>query len=124
MTELDAEIGPLALELIDEYGKEVLYQIVTAGAYDPATASAAPAGEYQLMKAIVEDYSLQGSGQAFASGLVESGDKKLTIAGALFVEAPTPGDLVTIDGGVYTVLNVKAVYSGELVAIYEIQCRK
>lgn len=127
MTELDTELGPLAVELIDEYGKEVTYTLTASGEYDPETGAAAPAEDPFIIKAIVEDYSLQGSGQAFASGLIEVGDKKFTIAAQsehMAGKTPTPSDTVEADGVTYTVQNVKAVYSGELVAIYEIQGRK
>lgn len=127
MTELDTELGPLAVELIEEYGKEVSYTVTSPGVYDPATGAAAPAGAPFTIKAIVEDYSLQGSGQGFASGLIEVGDKKLTVAAQsenMAGKEPTTSDTIIVDGVTYTVQNVKKVYSGELVALYEIQGRK
>lgn len=124
MTELDNELGPLALELIEEFGKLVQYTKVSEGEYDPETGSATPSGEPVDVKAIVEDYDLQGSGAGFAAGLIETGDKKLTLAGASFDEEPTPSDIFGIDGEDFTILNVKNVYSGELVALYVCQARK
>ena len=124
MTELDLELPELAAELIDEFGAEVSYVIFGEPAYDTATAkSVTPETPVPGVKAIVEDYSLQGSGQAFASGLVESGDKKLTTAAVYFGVEPSPGDKFGFDGEVYTVLNVKTVYSGQLPCLYEIQGR-
>lgn len=124
MTELDLELPELAAELIDEFGTEVAYSIFGEAVYNTATAkSVAPETPVPGVKAVVEDYSLQGSGQAFAAGLVESGDKKLTTAAVYFTTEPTPGDKFGFDGKLYTVLNVKTVYSGQLPCLYEIQGR-
>jgi hypothetical protein len=125
MTELDATIGPLASGLIDQYGKNILFGTVTSGEYDTITGSTTEVINMRSIKAIVEDYSLQGSGAAFASGLIETGDKKLTIAAASFPDGPpTPEDYCEIDNTRFKALNIKATYSGELVALYEIQVRR
>lgn len=126
MTELDGVFPDLALELINEFGKEIEYRSVAIGAYDVATATNATAEVKANIKALVEDYSLQNSGQGFASGLIESGDKKLTIAAMALPSEPTPSDtfkLNATDENDYTIINIKAVYSGEMVAVYEIQGR-
>lgn len=123
MTELDGELPGLALELIAEFGADLLYTIVSEGAYDPATSRNTTSEIEAPVKAIVEDYSLQGSGQAYASGLVEAGDKKLTVAAQSFEVEPSPSDFFILNGSRYLVKNVKAVYSGQLVAAYEIQGR-
>lgn len=120
MTELDAEIGPLALELIDEYGKSLSYTITTAGEYDTLTGDAVPTVETIEIKGIVEEYK----GQDFASGLIEGNDKKITVAAQAFAEVPTTVDKLIIDGATYTIVGVKTVYSGELPAIYELQARR
>ncbi len=127
MTELDTELGPVAAELIEEFGKSISYSLITPGAYNPATGEGLGTTEVLDIKAIVEDYSLQGSGQGFASGLIEIGDKKLTVAAqseAMAGKTPTTSDSFTVDEIGYIVQNVKIVYSGELAALYEIQGRK
>jgi len=123
VTELDLELPELAAELIAEYGADVQYVVSTQPAYNPATGKATAVENNFDFKAIVEDYSLQGSGQAFASGLVESGDKKLTTAASFFDEKPSPGDKFRFEESLYTVLNVKTTYSGQLACLYEIQGR-
>jgi hypothetical protein len=120
MTELDEEIGPIAVEVIDEYGKEVIYTFSGVPEYDPetATASAEPIAPLTV-KAIVED--VKGRGIGF--GLIETADKKLTVAAALFPRKPTASDTFALDGSTFTVMKegVKAIYSGDLVAVYEIK---
>ena len=119
MTELDAEIGPLALELIDEFGKSINFISVVAGNYDPTTGEAMPNSTNKAIKAIVEDYK----GQDYSSDLIEGGDKKVTVAAQAFNSIPTTSDKVEIDGLSYTIQAVKVIYSGDLAAIYELQAR-
>lgn len=120
MTELDAIIGPLALDLIDEFGKLIKLTTVQQGVYDIETGSSVAVDTSVFIKAIVEKYK----GQEYTSGLIETGDKKVTIAGQSVSEKPTTSDTVEFDGEVYTIQNVKAVYSGELIALYEMQARQ
>lgn len=121
MTELDLEIPGLATELINEYGKNIAYTRIDSGDYDPATSSAgAGNGEPVNIKGILEPYK----GQMFEGELVETDDLKLTCAGEAFALVPTSGDKVEFDGKTYNIVNVKPTYSGELVALYELQIRR
>lgn len=124
MTELDAEIGPLALDLINEFGKLIKYGRVTTTGYNVATATTGVSEDFVDVRAIVEDYNLQSGGQGFASGLIEAGDKKVTIAAKSLEYIPTTNDLLEIDDITYKVVNVKIVYSGDLAALYELQGRQ
>lgn len=124
MTELDGIFPDLALELITEFGKLIQYVNISEGAYDVKTAKNTTVWLPSDIPAVVEDYSLQGSGQGYASGMIEAGDKKITVASLSLPVEPTTGDKFGLNGDVYGVRNVKAFYSGELVAAYEIQGRR
>jgi len=124
MTELDGEIPELVLELIEEFGADVAYTHVEGSTYDPATSSSNVAVSPPFdTKALVADYNLQGSGQAFAAGLIKAGDKQFFMAASAFELEPSPGDNISFNGGVYTTVNIKTTYSGQLAALYEIQGR-
>ncbi len=121
MTELDADLGPLALELIAEFGKLISYARVTNLDYNPATATAGGYEDAVDVKAIIEEYN----GHSFVSGLIERGDKKVTVAAQSFPDgAPTANDRTVIDDTTYIVVGVKTTYSGELAALYELQVRR
>lgn len=121
MTELDLEIPGLATDLIAEYGKVIGFGRMTPGDYDPSTGTSTPGGVSGTVKAVVEPYR----GQRLLAGLVEAGDLKLTIAAESFPDGePTTEDVAEIDDVLYTVVNVMPTYSGELVALYEIQIRR
>lgn len=121
MTELDLEIPGLAAEVINDFGKSIVYQRTpTDGSgYDPATGTIALVGEPVNIKGIVEPYR----GQRLMAGLVEASDLKITIAADGLPDGflPTPEDIASFDGEDYKVKNVMPTYSGELVAIYELQ---
>lgn len=127
MTELDTEIPGLAFELISEYGADINYIIVSSQTvYDPKTSKSVKKELSLPIKAFPEDYDLQNSGQGFANGIIVTGDKKLTTAAEFFngLSEPSPGHKFNLNGTVYTVKNVKTVYSGQLPALYEIQGRE
>lgn len=123
MTELDAELGPLAVEVIDEYGKAVEYWLVEGTGYNTGTGQAGGAETPVpgVKVAPPEDYAARTV--AGSAGLIERGDKKLTTAALYFPEAPTNGDKCRFDGTTYYVQDVQTVYSGELPCLYILQVR-
>lgn len=123
MTELDEELGPLALELIEEFGKGIFVDTMPIGSYDVATATNTVIATTIETKAIEEDFKL---GQTVNGGLVELGDKKLTVAALPFERKPTSQDKVRFKVAPlveWTVISVIEVMSGERAAIYELQVR-
>lgn len=119
-TFLDDIFGPLTLDMVGLFGKSVTHSRVTPGTYNTATGTATPTTATQTLPAIIEEYK----GAELVSGLVMSGDKKVSIAGAAFATPPKPTDTITIDGLAFTVVEVAAIYSGEDVALYVLKCRK
>ncbi len=121
MTELDLEIPGLAAEVINDFGKEITYQRTTADSsnYDPNTGTVPLVDEPLVIKGIIEPYH----GQRMIAGLVEASDLKVTIAADGLPDGfiPTPEDIANFDDADYKVKNVMPTYSGELVAIYELQ---
>lgn len=122
MTTLDTRFRKLAADRIAKYGVTVILTQKTPGAYDPATGAAAVTSAAVTLPAMVEEYSLNSN--AFVTGLVQQGDKKFTMAASALSTAPRPGDTVTLYGDVYTVMNVRGLWSGEQTSVYEIQGRK
>lgn len=124
MTELDEEIGPIAYELIQEYGKTIIYTIVGVSVYDIATGTSAANENSKIIKAVIEN----ANGIYKNGELIEKADKKIIISRQAFIEAfgnnikPTPSDKFIVDNVVHTVGNngVKSIYSGELIAVYQI----
>lgn len=125
MTELDAELIPLTLEVIEEFGKEFDYTLTGQSSYDPATQTNTP--DKVELPAIKMAPPEDVGGYSVANGLAERGDKKLYVPAAYFNDIgkkPTPEDFATFDGAAWTVKNVKTYFSGELPCLYELQVRK
>jgi hypothetical protein len=125
MTELDAELIPLTLEVIEEYGKGLDYTLTGQSSYDPNTQTNTPATVPLpgIKMAPPEDYS----GFSIANGLAEAGDKKILIPASYFLDIdkePTPEDLASFDEAVWTVKAVKTYFSGELPCLYELRVSK
>lgn len=116
---LDATARRAATKLIGQFGRSITLTTVTAGAYNPATGTAANTTSSVSVKAILEDYN----GFEIANELAVAGDKKVTVSAADLASAPKPVDTLTIDGQVFTIVGVKAVSSGALNALYIIQAR-
>ncbi len=119
---MDVKARATALRLIAKFGKGVTYTSVSDGTYSPDTGSVTPSETPSSIKALISAYDKHGDG--FASGAVRESDRKVMFAASGLTFTPKQGDKVTIDSDVFTVLDVKQIYSGELVAIYELHGRK
>jgi hypothetical protein len=121
-TFLDDIFVPITTDLLGSLGKAVTLTNVAAGAYDPTTGQAGSGSSSgATVHAIVEDFR----GIELAGGLVQIGDKKVSIAGGELASAPSPdGDTVTIDGQAFKIVAVNAIYSGESVALWVLTCRR
>ena len=126
MAALDGIFGPLAKDLISQFGASVTLK-VTAQTFDPVTQTASVVSNSYALKGVIEDfkaYELQGA--------VMSGDAKVTIA-ALAVSSsgaqpPKPGDLINAVfprlGAVdRTIVSIESLFSGDKVAAYVCQVR-
>lgn len=126
MTEFDEELGPLALEIIEEFGKLFNYVVVEDGTYDPSTqANVTP--EPTRLDAIKMAPPEDVSGYSVANGLAEAGDKKLHIPAQYFIDIgkkPSPLDKAEFDGATWTVREVQEVFSGELPCLYIVRVGK
>jgi len=128
---LDTKARATADKLISKFGKQVTLTRITEGVYNPETGDVGvydpETGDFiagtttttQTVAALVKDFN----GIELLSGLIQAGDRKVSIA-ALNATEPQIGDAMTIDSLVYNVLAVKSIWSGEKVAIYEMQVRK
>lgn len=120
MAALDAKARATALKLLNKFGKSVTLTMVTEGTYDPTTGDVSGSSTTtEIPKALIEDFN----GVDYVSGLVEKGDRKITIPASGYTE-PNPNDRFTVGSDVYTVVSVETVWSGEQAAIYISQVRK
>lgn len=118
---LDAKARATAERLINKFGKPITIRR-TSSTYNPATGSttettadhsgnAAPPSPY-------EERLIDGS-------LIQVGDMRVTVpARSLSIVPSTTTDTVVMDGATWQLVRVMPLFSGELVATYELQVRK
>jgi hypothetical protein len=130
MTAMDIRAGATAERLIAKYGKVFTYTRLVVSTYDPATGrQAAPASTAYTLKGLVGTLRSKGGagvgGDGFAPGTeIYQTDRTVTLAAGDITFVPTAGDRLSIDAVVFTVMKTKPVYSGELVALWELECKK
>jgi hypothetical protein len=111
---------PLANQLIGDFGKTVTYK-QRASSFDPSTgktsftetassAIIAPPEPYKQNR-------IDGS-------TIQNGDAMTSVAGSAISFVPEIGDRVLMNGVDWNVVAVNPVFSGELVAMYELQLRQ
>jgi hypothetical protein len=123
MTPLDKRLQPTALKLLNKYGKALTYVQTTEGVYNPETSEIDTTSTTYNVKGLLSEVSVgditRGSASSVSLNKPITGlDVKITIAG-LSIDNPMNGDLIN---GKYFVKYVNPVYSGELVAYYELIC--
>jgi phage tail tube protein FII len=123
MTPLDKRLQPTALKLLNKYGKSLTYVQTTEGVYNPETSEIDTTSITYNVKGLLSEVSVgditRGSASSVSVNKPITGlDVKITIAG-LSIENPINGDVIN---GKYFVKYVNPVYSGELVAYYELIC--
>lgn len=122
---LDAPLRSAALSLIAKFGKAITLR-TPGSTYDPATGRVSGDPADVQVRALIEDYpaflTLGGSRESGAG--VIAGDKKVTIAAAAVASAPATTQQLLIDGSLYGLEKVDAIYSGDQAALYVMQARK
>lgn len=120
MTALDTSSRALAVKMLAKFGKAIAFQSVAEGAYDPVTGDmAANTVTSSNVQALIKDYN----GIELMSGLIQQGDRRVTIA-AYGVTLPQPSDKIVIDSETYNIIAVKSIWSGDLAVLYILQARK
>jgi hypothetical protein len=116
MTELDAELGPIGLELIAEFGKSIGFRRISNQEYDPATGTSVKDETATVqIRALVEDTAGMQLSQ-----LVEGASKKLTISALALSVSQETLDEYDIDGSTYTAKQIATIYSGDLPCLYTV----
>ena len=120
MTALDDRLRPMAATLINRAGKPMTLRRVTGSSYDPATGTVIETTSDTALKGVIEDYAVE----RITGGLIQQGDRQISLAAEPIAAEPAPGDTVLIDGEEHLVISVSATYSGEDPAFYRLQVRR
>lgn len=117
---LDSVMVPLANQLIGDFGKTVSYK-QRASSYDPSTGKTSfTETETSAIIAPPEPYKQN----RIDGTVIQQGDVMTSIAGSSISFVPEISDRVLMNGVDWQVVGVNPVFSGELVALYELQLRQ
>lgn len=108
----------LAVTLSDQFGREVVVTIAQPSAYNPATRTASKAETEATVNGVMGTYTVDQ-----LSDQIHQNDFPVWIP-ARDIDRPEPGDLVKVDDVRGRIVNVNALYSGLLPALYEVQVRQ
>lgn len=115
------DIAAVADELLEEFGATCTLGVVTVGAYNTTTGSAASTSTPTSITAALFDFP-----QRFIDGTtILVGDKRALISTAGLATAPKAADTLTDSlGAVYRVINAKAIAPAGTPVLYIAQVRK
>ena len=116
---LDTRARATAETMIAKFGKAMTLTREAVGTYVPSTGSAPVTATSYAVIGVVS----QPSNTVLAMGLAQAGDIVVLLAAKSLTVAPQAGDVLVIDAANWQVLGVRSMFSGELVATYELQAR-
>lgn len=118
---LDNPLRGVAKTLHQKFGKAITYRRLSASAYNITTGKVAQTASDETITAVIAAFDSREVG-----GTVQAGDLRVTVAatdGGL-TAAPALKDRIVIDSTSYEIIRVTPTYSGDQVALYELQVRR
>ena len=94
----------VASKLMAKFGGVVTINRVTAGVYNPTTGTASEVVAGTVVRGVMEDVNVRE-----VNDLIQSGDKRLTVAAADVAAVPSTADRVLIGGVTHQVIRVTTV---------------
>lgn len=127
MTILDGPLRAATAAVFDSLGASATLIHVTRGDHDPPTGSSTETPSSEPWKVIVgsaSSYGFGGTSFGALSGSRPAGEvarSDLTVFGPAqgLASAPAQNDKLTIGGKTYRIVQVRPVYSGDEIALYE-----
>ncbi len=121
-TTLDDKLVPKTLAIINKFGRDMDFTLPLASSYDPATGTGT--------ESIVTTYIVKASPpidfeQRYIDGdSVRRGDVRIILAAKGLPFIPVPDMKIKFDNIDFSTIAVLPIYSGELIAAYDLQARK
>lgn len=113
-----AELAATALELLTEFGGDVVRRSYSAGVYDPATGLVTPTTADTTRQGALFDF---GAGQTLERGtLIQGGDKRMLLDASATV---APQDHFIIGGVEYVIVSIGEINPAGTVVLYDLHLR-
>ena len=108
----------VASKLLAKFGGVATICRVTDGGYDPAAGTASEITANTAVRGVLEDVNARE-----VNDLIQSGDKRLTIAAADVAATPSTADRVLIGGITHQVIRVTTIEQDNTAITYELILR-
>jgi hypothetical protein len=108
----------VASKLMARFGGVATIRRVTPGIYNPETGAASEVTSDTAVRGVLEDVSVRE-----VNDLIQSGDKRLSIAAADIAIPPTTADEVIIQGTTYQTIQVRTIEQDNTAITYELILR-
>jgi hypothetical protein len=101
---LATPLRKVASKLMVKFGGEATIRRITVGTYNTSTGTAAETTSDTVLRGVVEDVNVRE-----VNDLIQSGDKRLTVAAADVAAVPSTADRVLIGGITHQIIRVTTV---------------
>jgi len=108
----------VASKLMAKFGGVVTINRVTAGVYNPTTATASEVVAGTVVRGVMEDVNVRD-----VNDLIQSGDKRLTIAAADLTTPPSTADRVVVGTVTHQIIRVTTIEQDNTAITYELILR-
>jgi hypothetical protein len=108
----------VASKLMAKFGGEATINRVTAGVYNPTTGTASETVAGTVVRGVMEDVNVRE-----VNDLIQSGDKRLTVAAADVEAVPSTADRVLIGGITHQIIRVTTIEQGNTPITHELILR-
>lgn len=108
----------VASKLMAKFGGVVTINRVTAGVYNPTTGTASEVIADTAVRGVLEDVNVRE-----VNDLIQSGDKRLTVAAADVAAVPSTADRVLIGGVTHQVIRVTTIEQDNTAITHELILR-
>ena len=108
----------VASKVITKFGGDVTVRFVTAGSYNTTTGTVGESVSDTEIKGVLQDIALRE-----VNGLIQAGDKRLTVAASDLTTAPETKDKVVISSVVHQVITVETTEQDNTAITHELILR-
>jgi hypothetical protein len=108
----------VASKLMAKFGGVVTINRVTAGVYNPATGTASEVVAGTVVRGVMEDVNVRE-----VNDLIQSGDKRLTVAAADLAAVPSTADRVVVGSVTHQIIRVTTIEQDNTPITYELILR-
>jgi hypothetical protein len=108
----------VASKLMAKFGGVVTINRVTAGVYNPTTGTSSETVAGTVVRGVLEDVNVRE-----VNDLIQSGDKRLTVAAADVAAVPSTADRVLIGGVTHQIIRVTTIEQDNTAITHELILR-